>query len=332
MGITSNLAVMTFPYDFNSASSTELGNYTILVLSDDKIVNRLSFKIIFYPPISSFNEFLFGSGLSLMIGLFASLITFAYQHASQANKDQLRRSEEKAKWINTNGKYYTNLIEDSWIISNFFRLRIINGQEHLLISLDSDHLLCLIIKFLHDHNSFKTNLNMYYFDDFISENFLYNLDSHILKFIGKLFDDHSRLTKFFDKEYYQLLTDISFQQESQRLLNWLIEPKNIKDVKIFYLNYLVHSWVLYVSVNRDSIVTYSSPSQIKKNIYNLMDNAIQKKSFKSHLEYLNKEFYEDNSALYYSIFNSKGELELNRINDGRSYLKPFNKIFMKIHF
>ena len=115
----------------------------------------------------------------------------------------------------------------------------------------------------------------------------------------------TQLVQFFKiKSLPELVADPKSKTYSDNIQKWILDKDQ---VNYFYLNHLTYYWVLFVSVNKASFVTYTSDSKMKKGI----DGGIRphKKPLRSHIEALNHSFYEEQKDLYYNLFDRRMKIK-----------------------
>jgi hypothetical protein len=285
-----------YPKDFVGSNSNILGNYTVAIIrsDDDILLISSSFSVLASPFLSSFSNFIFGNGIGLTIGVVGTVATMAYQIVSQHNQDRARRLDEKAKWMLENTKYYMALFGNSSSICNAF---LPKGKTQP----DTKDVLFYTTKFYSDYLVFKKNCGFYYFDDYLTEAFIANLDDKIFRLFDDMTGDYSQLKQFFElKDQTEFTNHKHFAKLRDKVSLWLSDGNN---ANTYYLAHLVYKSVLLVSINKGLMITYSSTSKIMKTLE--LSMVSDKDAIVSHINLLNHEFYDDNKDLYYRFFSER---------------------------
>jgi hypothetical protein len=166
---------LTFPDDFASCTLLQ-GNYSVILIENNsnQTLTTLRFDVVFSPMLYSFGTFAFKDGLPITIGLFISALTTVYQFATTRNQDRNRLSENEAKWMLDNGKYYFTIHNCAAFITNSF----FSGEDYT--NFDKNRILYGMIKFYAANTIYEDKVNMFYFDNVLAETFLTKLYGRIL--------------------------------------------------------------------------------------------------------------------------------------------------------
>jgi hypothetical protein len=263
--ITSHFSKFIFPEEFGiSSSNVSNGNYTVILLSGPGNATQTSLRFYVVPNAFLYyvGNFVFGKGGAITIGIIAVIVTFLFQVLSQHNQDRTRRTEDKAKWMIENSRYYLKLSRASKQICNDFSREKKNPSSKDLIdnafptNYCSENILINIIKFYRDYTEFETKTNIYYFDDMDTEIFVDYVNGNILILIEQMIcDDCNSLNQFFDLTRNDLKSNHNFCQYLKNADKWLGDRENQYDL---YKIHFVFWWVLNISVNYATLVDYSS--------------------------------------------------------------------------
>jgi hypothetical protein len=152
------------------------GNYSVILIENNsnQTLTTLRFDVVFSPMLYSFGTFAFKDGLPITIGLFISALTTVYQFATTRNQDRNRLSENEAKWMLDNGKYYFTIHNCAAFITNSF----FSGEDYT--NFDKNRIPYGMIKFYAANTIYEDKVNMFYFDNVLAETFLTKLYSRIL--------------------------------------------------------------------------------------------------------------------------------------------------------
>jgi predicted KAP-like P-loop ATPase len=155
-----------------------------------------------------------------------------------------------------------------------------------------------------DYQEFKKNCGFYYFDDYLTEDFLARVEDKIFVFMDEMTNDYSQLKQFFGlKTQVEFMDDKNYKIYLNRLKLWLTDDKKAQE---YYLTHFTYKWVLLVSINRALMITYSSTSKMAKSLELVIGS--DKDTLNSYIDSLNREFYGKNKDLYYSLFSRKKRL------------------------
>lgn len=172
--------------------------------------------------------------------------------------------------------YHFNLHRDSVNICKQFKgpFEGHNDTEKLerrVQNLDEDNILFNTIRFCKDYGDFEKNAGTFYFDDYISEQFMVNLKNKLLEVTSDMIsDDYIKLNQFFAIETIkELRNNQSFKiyRDVSRL--WLSDIGNAKKL---FLNHSVFWRILFVKVIKVVLVNYTSSSRNDYIFQNIVDN------------------------------------------------------------
>ena len=127
-----------------------------------------------------------------------------------------------------NLKYHHFLSDGSWrICNNFFNVPLDNfGKEPDYRNYDVSNVLYHTIFFYKVYSEFEKNTGTFYFDDYITEQFMENLKTMIFKMIN---DEYEVLKQFFNqqtndlKNKKEILKDNNFLSYRKNAESWLNE-------------------------------------------------------------------------------------------------------------
>jgi len=294
-----------YPDDFKSANSDKLGNYTVAVISkDNTLLISGSFLVLANAFLSSFSNFVFGTGLGITIGVIGTIVTLGYQIVSQHNQDRARRLDDKAKWMIDNTKYYMALYANSTSICYSFKPQRKPNPNYE--SMNVRNILYYTVQFYSDFEEFKKNCGFYYFDDYETEDFLAQLEDKIFTLMDEMTNDYHQLRQFFAlKSHIEFMDHKNYKLYLDRIKLWLSDPRN---AEAYYHTHLTYRWILLISVNKALTVTYSSTSKIAKSLE--LGISSDKDTLISYIQSLNQEFYPADRAFYYSLFTNNGKLRM----------------------
>jgi len=170
---------------------------------------------------------------------------------------------------------------------------------------DRVKLLHSIIQFYASILAFREAVNVYYFDNIFSEDFLSKLESKILSLYRFLLNTEvGDLKKFLNLEIYQLMKDKEFKRYSNFAYNTLLENAMRKSEQLtvqqqlcYY--HLVYSRVLFTSVNDAFVITYSFPAVLEQSLSHTIKS--EKNLLLYAIDNLNSRFYEKNHQRYYKL-------------------------------
>ena len=311
---------LSFPGTDNKIK-LEKGQYSVLLASNKNIQNMstsaVHFDVVLNPFITSFSNFAFTSGLPVTIGLIVSVLTTLYEFASTKRNEGNLKLYEHSKWTLEKSKYYMDLVANSKRVRYLFEISEDETQKAGLkrwqvsfrntknSEYDKTKLLYSIMRFYASILNFRKVVNVYYFDDVLSEDFLSKLEEKILSLYDYLIDgDMSDLKKFLSLEMHQLLKNKEFSDYSNRAYKKIQENKiegkeefNLQKL-LFYYHFTYYK-VLFVSVNDAFIVTYSSPSLLHKFVSHYVSSDENLLDYV--LDALNKRFYKRNRRQYFRL-------------------------------
>jgi hypothetical protein len=301
-----DFGILRFPTDFIDHLSSLNGNYTVLLLGtnmNNKSLTSVQFKVLPNPLITSFINFVFGKGLAFTIGGFVLIVPIIYQYLSQQSNDRGRRLESKATWMVDNMKNYIDLYSNGKTICSRFENE--SSFQFIHNEVDPSEVLFDLIYFYKEILTFKDKTGYYYFDDLESEYFLAKLEDALFDQYNKILGSYRDLKQFFKCESpAELINHKESGTYLNKLKNWISDQHQAND---FYLNHLVYYWVLFVNLNKASLVTYTSSSNIKKRINGQIKPY--KKQLKDHILKLNGCFSYSKSN-YYDLFDWRGRVKL----------------------
>lgn len=294
---------LIYPQDFKPAKSDLLGNYTVAVTSkNDTLLISGSFRTLSSPFLSSFTNFIFGAGLGITIGVIGTLVTLVYQIVSQNNQDRSRRLNDKASWMIDNTKYYMALHADSSSICLAFKPQRKLNPSYKVVN--AHNILFYTIKFYEDYQEFRKNCGFYYFDDYVTEDFLARVEDKIFNFMDEMTNDYSQLRQFFGlKTQVEFMNHENYNIYLDRLNLWLSDPKKSRE---YFLTHLTYKWVLLISINRALMITYTSTSKMAKSLELIVGS--DRDILNSHIHSLNREFYDKEKELHFSLFPRKKKI------------------------
>lgn len=296
---------LIYPQNFQPAKSDILGNYTVVItLKNETLLISGSFRTLSSPFLSSFTNFIFGAGLGITIGVIGTIVTLVYQIVSQNNQDRSRRLDDKAKWMIDNTKYYMALLADSSSICSAFKPQRKLNPTYKAVNVHN--ILFYTIKFYEDYQEFRKNCGFYYFDDYVTEDFLAKVEDKIFNFMDEMTNDYSQLRQFFGlKTQLEFMNQKNYKMYLDRLTLWLHDAKKSRE---YFLTHFTYRWVLLISINRALMITYSSTSKIAKSLELIV--GTDKDILDAHIHTLNQEFYGKEKELYYLLFPPKKKLRI----------------------
>lgn len=310
---------LSFPGS-DTKAKLEKGKYSVLLVSNNNVQNMsmsaVHFDVVLNPLLSSFSNFAFTSGLPVTIGLIISILTTVYEYASKKHNEGNLKLYEHSKWTLEKSRYYMDLVANSKRVCGLFEITEDKTQKeelnrwhvsyrHKDREYDKTRLLYSIIRFYASVLNFRKVVNVYYFDDVLSEDFLSKLEDKILSLYDYLVDGEiSDLKKFLNLEMYELLKNKGFAIYSDRAYEKLLENKTQSEEKwdlqrvLCYYHFAYYK-VLFVSVNDAFIVTYSSPSLLHKFVSDYVFG--EESLLKYVLKRLNHTFYGNNRRQYFKL-------------------------------
>jgi hypothetical protein len=315
VGVIDKVKTLQFNASSISKSKLEKGQYSVLLVSNRGVQNKsmspVHFDVVFNPSISSFSNFAFGAGLAVTIGLIISIVTTLYEFISTRHNQANLKLYEHSKWTLEKSKYYMDLVASSKRVCELFEMTDTKTEKKALqrwsisfrhtkdYKYDKTRFLHSIVRFYASVVSFRKAVNVYYFDDVLSEDFLSKLEIEILTQYDDLVDGEvSDLKKFLNLEMYQLMTNKEFAVYSDCAYKKLQASKgpddkelSLKERLCFY--HFAYYKVLYTSVNDAFIVTYSSPALLHKSVSNSISG--EENLLEYVIDYLNHNFYQEKS-------------------------------------
>jgi hypothetical protein len=307
---TTSQHALRYPSDFVGASTASNGNYSVLLLgnSSSSILVGSHFNVVYDPSLTLLMQFMFGNGLPITIGLIASLITLLYQVGSQEladreraaaskNQELARKRNEKAKWMLDNAKNYLLLVQRS---EGF--LSAYSGTYSNVSVTDVQDLVFHVARFYKAYDLFLDKTAFYYLDDLRTEEFLKQVDAKIFGSYHDMINGYTKLRKFFDKTYDDIIADSDFQKLAANATIWLGQGSNAKDL---YALHLVQSWVLNIIVNKALKVSYTDEIKVDEQLCQTAKNV--HRELQTALDDVNKKVF-SNPQSYYKLYDNQGNL------------------------
>jgi len=332
---------ISYPDDFIGASSSVQGNFTVALVEVDsgKLLASSSFTAAASPYVALFNNWIFGIGSAITIGLVATLLTLTYQIASQqlATKNQqlqtererklaqigkerdqqlaliergkaekLKKLDEKSQWMQESMKFYMRLVStDDRVISNY--AVDASGKVVKSNSFAAPLTLYHMVRYYKANLDFVDNIGVYYFDDLRSENFLSNVKKVIIDCYREALEDDTILRRYIDMPIYtELQNKDDFKELTEKARPKLEDTAAF--VKKFYAAHFVHRWVMFVLVNKSQLISYSAPDEVKESLNDALRPHMA--LLKKYIDQLNQQFYGQQTTRYFKLYDDKDQLIL----------------------
>jgi hypothetical protein len=323
----------TFPQQFNlNKSSLDTGNYSAILTSnkDNSIIIKSHFLVVNDPILYSLGIFAFKEGLPLSIGLMIAVITTAYQFASASSNDFNHKRQDKTNWMISNSKYYLSLSAQSRKICECFDPPKLKEPKGFIVNFPKnnlDNLLFLMIKFYQAYNNYENKVGISYFDHVPAENFIWRLRQDITRLYNEIFD-HWEYKIYDNKEKPELIKLESFKDHKKELDKWLNDQtekgESYEDIKltnkqILYLYNFVYWWTLFICINDEARINYSSTKQLRNDIFlrirkNESETGMNVSVLEYGINYFNTKYYHEyyhkhKKNYYVLLFNNKNLIE-----------------------
>jgi hypothetical protein len=328
-----SITTLQFPGDFRETRISE-GKYSVLMLVNNINQNfTQNFEAVAYPPyVLGLFTFMTKDGQALTFGLLISLITVIYQFLTTRNDEHKRIVNQKADWMRDKGLEYNSLYSTSSVISEYFR---VNDQLMKQVELKNpnplteEKLLYDMIDLYKAHIHFYKSGIGYFFDDYLSEDFLDNVWYEITKLYDEIVicspqplqlpvdgKEHDYLEKFFmdsngkDLNYYSLVTKSSPLRQEFRtyvtyLRTWLNRPishSGYSNIKKLYAYHYVYSKLLLLMSSDALLVSYSKTRDVERQIRILYENDAE---LIEYIDHLNKKIYTTEKLYFKLKFNKR---------------------------